>query len=199
MQSTAGKQCFIFLSNIETFILILDKDNTQEQGATKTTRIVSPYDNYKCLPLDISVTPRQGQEMILAPQGAEFLSTYWQDFSSISEYKVTLDSKQTKPLLYTKHGNNEVASYITTKSSGSLILLPYIDLENEEFTEEVELDDGWSSCWSEKGYQFGAKLVSSLINVDMQLRKSTENTVEPEWARSDIYAFTKEKFLERKF
>ncbi len=136
--------------------------------------------------------------MILAPQGAEFLSTYWQDFSSISEYKVTLDSKQTKPLLYTKHGNNEVASYITTKSSGSLILLPYIDLENEEFTEEVELDDGWSSCWSEKGYQFGAKLVSSLINVDMQLRKSTENTVEPEWARSDIYAFTKETVLRKK-
>lgn len=194
-----GKTVFYFLEQYRDFYI--DTGQRQYSGTgrnQKTTRIVSPYDNYKCLPLDISVTPRQGQEMILAPQGAEFLSTYWQDFSSISEYKVTLDSKQTKSLLYTKHGNNEVASYITTKSSGSLILLPYIDLENEEFTEEVELDDGWSSCWSEKGYQFGAKLVSSLINVDMQLRKSTENTVEPEWARSDIYAFTKETVLRKK-
>ncbi|EKF9262577.1 hypothetical protein ACPDXS_003570 [Vibrio cholerae] len=194
-----GKTVFYFLDQYRDFYIDTGKREYSGTGRNqKTTMVVSLYDNYKCLPLNVSVTPRRGQEMILAPKGAEFIATYWQDFASISEYKVTLDSEQTKPLLYTKHGNNEVASYVVTKSGGALILLPYIDLEDEEFRDEVELDDGWQSYWSEKGIQFGAKLVSSLINVDAQLRKRTENTVEPEWAKSDVYTFTKETILRQK-
>ena len=194
-----GKTVFYFLEQYRDFYIDTGKREYSGTGRNqKTTKIVSLYDNYKCLPLNISVTARQGQDMILAPKGAEFISNYWQDFSSFSEYKVTLESEQTKPLLHTKHGNNEVASYITTKSGGALILFPYIDLEDEEFKEDVELDDGWDSCWSEDGIQFGAKLVASLIKVDTQLRKSSESTVEPDWAKADDYSFRKETELRQK-
>ncbi|MCG9628781.1 hypothetical protein L1D34_28655 [Vibrio mediterranei] len=191
-----GKTVFYFLEPYRDFYIDTGKREYSGTGRNqKTTRMVSLYDNYKCLPLDVSVTPRQGTEMMLAPKGAEVISTFWQEFSALSEYKVTLESDQTKPLLYTKHGNNEVGSYITTKSGGALILLPYMDLEDEDFTDEIEHDDEWETCWSEKGIQFGAKLVASLIGVDTQLRKSSEKTVEPDWAKSDEYVFTKETEL----
>lgn len=191
-----GKTVFYFLEQYRDFYIDTGKREYSGTGRNqKTTRVVSLYDNYKCLPLDVSVTPRQGTEMMLAPKGAEVISTFWQEFSALSEYKVTLESDQTKPLLYTKHGNNEVGSYITTKSGGALILLPYMDLEDEDFTDEIEHDDEWETCWSEKGIQFGAKLVASLIGVDTQLRKSSEKTVEPDWAKSDEYVFTKETEL----
>ncbi|HCE3247881.1 hypothetical protein [Vibrio parahaemolyticus] len=190
------KTVFYFLEQYRDFYIDTGKREYSGTGRNqKTTRMVSLYDNYKCLPLDVSVTPRQGKEMMLAPKGAEVISTFWQEFSALSEYKVTLESDQTKPLLYTKHGNNEVGSYVTTKSGGALILLPYMDLEDEDFTDEVEHDDEWETCWSEKGIQFGAKLVASLIGVDTQLRKSSEKTVEPDWAKSDEYVFTKETEL----
>ena len=105
----------------------------------RTTRIVTPYNNYNCIPLGPTLVGATENAMKLAPLGAELLAPYWAEFGSISEYKVVLPSNTKGVCVTTKHGHKPLGAILrSANSSGALILLPDINFYREEFAVEKD-------------------------------------------------------------
>lgn len=186
----SGKTVIFFLS--ELYEVFIDTGQRQYSGTGRnrqTTRIVSPYDNYKCLPIDLEPINSKGSDMKLA-KGGEILSSYWSEFKDNSSYEVRINSKVTKPLVITRTGEKTLGALVKLKETlGNLLLLPYIDLDAEEFSKENKKGE---SLWTKDGQQFGARLLNAIVEIDKALRSSSAMTPTPEWANSSEYDLPKE-------
>lgn len=194
----AGKCVVIFLSELkEVYIATGDKTYSGTGRNRQTTRIVTEYDSYKSIPLDLNPISRKGSAIKLAPKSSELISSYWSEFGELSEYKVVLNEEIPASLL-TKHGDKTVgAVFKPSSSNGALILLPDLDFYDSSFYEEVELEDGVEERWTEAASQFAARLVKSIISINTALRNDAEITPEPDWATANVYSLNKEaKLLE---
>ncbi|MCW8857384.1 MAG: hypothetical protein OQJ95_08475, partial [Kangiella sp.] len=101
----AGKCVVIFLPELEQmYIATGDKKYSGTGRNRQTTRIVTEYDNYQCIPANLHPVNRKGKAIKLAPKKSELIATYWAEFGASSEYKVILDDDVPASLL-TKHGD----------------------------------------------------------------------------------------------
>lgn len=192
----AGKLVIVFLCELEqVYIATGDKSYSGTGKNRHTTRIVAEFDNYQCIPIDLKPVSRTGKAIKLAPHGAEIISAYWAEFSSLSEYKVALDSEIPASLL-TNHGNKVVGSIIKSgQNNGAIILLPDIDFHKPEFFEEIETDEGYEAIWTEKATEFASRLIKSVVPISSALRDNAEITPEPDWATANVYSLDKESKL----
>jgi len=189
----AGKTIVVFLTELKE--VYIDTGQRQHSGTGRnrqTTRLVTEYDNYRSLPFDVKPTNSQGSAMRLV-QGAEVLSSYWSEFAKDSTYHVRLEGEVTKPLVVTKTGGKTVGALVRAQDApGALLLLPYIELDSEEFYDETEEE------WTEEGLQYGHRLLSAIIETDKALRESKNLTPTPEWAKNADYDLPEEaKFREK--
>ena len=188
-----GKTVVIFLPNL--YEVYIDTGERQYSGTGRnrqTTRIVTDCNNYKCLPFDLKPVNSKGTAMRLA-KGSEVLSSYWSEFSGYSSYKVRIEGKVSKSLVVTRTGDKTVGALIKMEdSTGTLLLLPHLNLDAEEFYKETK--DGEME-WTKKGRQFGHRLLAAIIEIDRSLRQSRAITPTPEWARAAEYALPKESRL----
>jgi hypothetical protein len=218
----AGKTIFIILDELEeVYIDTGDRTYSGTGRNTRTTRIVAEFNNYKSVPIDLKFVNSNGSSMKLAEK-SEIISFLWREISEISTYKVFIDGKVSRPLIYTKTGDKVVGALITAKTgSGAMILLPYIGLYNDRFlkpyveddgsnndnSEEKESEDlediedneenedrkGTKYAWSEEGISFGHRFVSILVEIDKTLKKDSQLTPTPEWAKIADYQLPKER------
>jgi hypothetical protein len=192
----AGKCVVIFLSELEqVYIATGDKTFSGTGRNRQTTRIVTEYDNYQCIPATLRPANRKGKAIKLAPQNSTLITSYWAEFESSSEYKVVLDADIPASLL-TKHGDKVVgATFKSGSKNGAMILLPDIDFYHQSFFEEVETEDGTEEHWTVEAEQFSARLVKCVSSLCSALRSDAELTPEPDWATSNAYSLDKESKL----
>lgn len=194
----AGKTVIVFLSDLtEVFIATGEKRYSGTGRNQKTTRIVAEYNNYKCIPANVSPVKRKGSSIKLSPKGAELVAPYWSEFGELSEYKIVLEGKKLTPSLLTKHGDNSVGAIIKPSSgNGAMFLLPDIDFYPDDFFEEVDVGDGEvENHWSNKALQFSSRLVKTVVSINVALVHDADYTPEPDWATSDDFTLKAEDKL----
>jgi len=204
---SAGKTIFIFLT--ELLEVYVDTGRREYSGTgrnQKTTRIVDKFDNYNMIPLKLKVVNSQGQNMKLTREG-KILANYWEELSEFSSYKVIIDEYTGIPLIMTKSGSKVLSSIIQNEDSGgSIILLPYLNLWDESFQEEIEYkneqDPDGRSTWeiidTDEGKIFGHKLYKCLIEIDRALHDTFSTTPTPDWCLSPEYTLNKENQINEK-
>ncbi|MEL0639650.1 hypothetical protein V6260_03410 [Pseudoalteromonas aliena] len=187
-----GKLVIVFLDELTEVCIATGEKKFSGTGRNqKTTRIVGHYDNYFSIPLELKPTSTNGKEIKLSAKNSEVISSYWQEFCSISSYKVIINSG-TSPCLLTKHGDKTVGVIERSKNSnGSIICLPDIDFYPEEFFDEEEE-------WSDTAKQFASRFVKSIVALDKSLKSTGELTPEPDWSKSKIYKLKEEDVLTEK-
>ncbi len=195
----SGKTVIVFLP--ELYEVFIDTGKREYSGTGRnrqTTRVVDLYNNYKCLPFDLKPINSKGSAMRLA-KGSEILSSYWSEFGEYSVYKVRIEGHVSKPLIITKTGEKTVGALIRAKDSvGALLLLPYLDIDSEDFYEEFykETKDGELE-WTKKAQQFGRRLLGTIIEIDKSLKQLGAVTPIPEWAKVTDYDLPKEAKLRK--
>lgn len=192
----AGKCVVIFLPELEQmYIATGDKTYSGTGRNRQTTRMVTEYDNYQCIPANLRPVNRKGKAIKLAPRKSELIASYWAEFGVSSEYKVVLGDDIPASLL-TKHGDKVVGAIIKSGArNGAMILLPDLDFYDESFYEEIELEDGVEERWTDKANQFAARLVKCVSSLNSSLRNDAELTPEPDWATANVYSLDKEAKL----
>ncbi len=178
----AGKTVIVFLSPIEK-IYIDTPDSLID---------ITEHNNYKAILAELSPVNTSGKAMRLATHGADVLAPYWAEFESVSEYKVILNGLKVPPCLVTRTGNKAVGALLPSKfSSGTLVLLPDIDFEPDEF---IKRDEGGSS-WTPAAEQFASRMVAAVVALDKALRSAGEITPAPPWTDHPQYALGTEPAL----
>ncbi|MND54287.1 hypothetical protein D3C81_507550 [compost metagenome] len=193
-----GKLVLIFLSELTPVSIATGKREYSGTGRNqKVTRIVTHYDNYQSIPLDLKPINSKGKEIKLAAKNSELISSYWHEFSSISSYKVIIDG-DSSPSLLTKHGDKMVGTIHRSKNStGALLCLPDIDFFSDSFFTDED-DEGNEGGWTQEAKQFAAKMIKSIVSMEKSLRSSAELTPEPDWAKDTKYKLNKEKLASQK-
>ncbi|MHC4172810.1 MAG: hypothetical protein ACYTBX_01630 [Planctomycetota bacterium] len=192
----AGKTIFIFLNELhEVFIDTGRREYSGTGRSRQTTQILEEFDNYRTLPIEMSVTTSQGKEMRLTRAGA-ILADYWREFNENSLYKVLIKGKIGEPLIVTRSGAKVVSSLIRNKDSGgTLVVLPFLDMWNETFDEEIEEAGGIEMVWTTEGIAFGNKLLNCLLEIDATLRAASATTPAPDWLKVSDYTLPREATL----
>jgi hypothetical protein len=189
----SGKTVIVFLTELRQVYIDTGQRRYSGTGRNRqTTRIVDLYDNYKCLPFDLKPINAKGSGMRITKASA-ILSSYWAEFAEHSSYEVLIEGEVSKPLIVTRTGEKTVGALIQVKdSAGTLLLLPNLDIDSEEFYEEKEDEE---LEWTEKGQQFGHRLLGAIIEIDNSLKQSSAITPIPEWANIPGYDLPKEAKL----
>lgn len=188
-----GKSVLVFMPNLlEVYV---DSGNRTYSGTGKnrqTNRHVDLHDNYRCIPANLEPVSSSGSSIKLAAKGAEVLAAYWQDFEDHSHYEVILTGEKIPAALLTRSGDKPVgAIYRNKTSNGALVLLPNIDFYPEEFL--IAGKEGQS--WTDKAFQFAARLIGSVVALDRALKSGGELTPEPAWAQVPDFELASERDL----
>lgn len=187
-----GKLVIVFLSELQQVSIANGEKATSGTGRNqKVTRIVVDYDNYCSIPLSFKKVASKGREIMLTAKNSQIISSYWNEFSDVSSYKVTIESVLT-PILQTKYGGKTVGAIGRSKtSSGALLCLPDIDFLPESFF--VSGDDDEGDVWTESAKVFSSKFVKMIISLEKTLKSQGELTPEPDWATDPSYKLKQEE------
>lgn len=76
-----GKLVIVYLGELREISIATGEKQFSGTGRNqKTTRIVTNYNNYFSIPVDLKPVKTKGQEIKLAAKKSELISSYWQDF-----------------------------------------------------------------------------------------------------------------------
>jgi hypothetical protein len=190
----AGKTVIIFLPRLEEVFVDTGERSYSGTGRNqRVTRHVTEYNNYQAIPATLSPITSTGKSMKLLVRGAEVLAPYWAEFESVSQYEVILTDPKVPACLMTRTGDKAVGALYRSKSSaGTLLLLPNIDFNPNEF---VKKKGGGKPAWTPAAEQFAARMVSAVVAIDKTLRTASEITPEPSWAAEPRFALGTEAAL----
>ena len=193
-----GKLVIVFLSELQNISIANGEKRFSGTGRNqKVTRIVIPYDNYQTIPIELSPLISKGKEIKLAAKNSELISSYWEEFSNESSYKVIIEGEFT-PCLVTKHGEKPVGVVLRSKhSSGSLLCLPNLDFYPDSFFIGKE-DEENEGDWSEEAKKFASRFIKCIVSLDKSLRSQGELTPEPGWAKATVYKLNQENLATQK-
>jgi len=191
-----GKTVIVHLNSPDTVYAATGTTETSGTGRNqKVTRHIAELSSFSSLPISLKHTETRGSEMTLQQNYRDLLASYWERFGDHSSYEVVFDKDTKGCCITTKHGNKPVAIQLSSKSSnGSLLLLPDLDFEQDEFYEEV--DEKYR--FSDAAIQFSSNYISEILGLEKGLRSTSQRTPEPEWAASDSFALSNEPQLREK-
>ncbi len=191
-----GKTIIVLLDAVKEVYIDTGERRYSGTGRNRhTTEILAPYDNYKFLPLDLKPVNSKGKVMKIA-KNASLIAPYWTEFGEESQYRVRLEGKVSLPLLVTKTGDKTVGALIKGEQArGAMLLLPFIDLYNDQFYKENTDGD---LVWTANGKKFGRRFLTALLELDHNLRSSASITPVPDWATDSSYEMPSENTLRQK-
>src|ERR1043165_3777791 len=134
----AGKTVIVYLSALEEVYVDTGQRSYSGTGRNRqSTRHVVPYNNYQAIPAVLSPVTTTGSSMKLTGKGAEILALYWKEFEHHSEYRVLLTVPNGQTCITTRTGEKTTGALLRSKtSSGTLLLLPDIDFDDDKFVKE---------------------------------------------------------------
>jgi len=186
-----GKTVIVFLSELEEVYIATGQKTYSGTGRNqKTTRMVTEFDNYQCIPVDLKPIKSNGKSIILSRTNSGLIAPYWKEFGPYSEYKTIIASEKITPCLQTKSGDKVVgAIHRPQKGTGALVLFPDIEFYDESFFDEK---DG-KNYWNKEAIKFSKIFVNEIVSLDRALKSDGEQTPEPDWAKSPDFLTDKEK------
>ena len=176
----SGKTAFIILDKpTEGYCATGQKDYSGKGRNTRVTQFVEPFHSYSILPLNLSprISFGSGISYIEKNDNLRFLYEFLNEMFS---YQVVLDAEKfngTAAFRQSK-GTGILGGTIRSKNGGRAVLLPYFELEREDFSEN---HPEYGKIWSKKALAFSKALVSQIVRAEKALREATEESVAPEW------------------
>ena len=175
----AGKTVFVFFKKFEEiYVYTGDKKFSGTGKNARTTNIVTEYDNYRFLPMELSGTIESSNGKEISSSGHPAFSSFWDTFGGYLKYESYLDGKVNTPLFVTKTGGKVVGALFRVTGGGNLVLLPV-------------LDD------SERKPEFGNKLVKAFVDIDKTLRNDSAKTQPPDWANDKDFKLAQEQSMRK--
>ncbi|MDD5555133.1 MAG: hypothetical protein PHO19_00455 [Candidatus Pacebacteria bacterium] len=187
-----GKTVLVFMGQYEeVFVHTGQKQYSGTGRNTRVTNLVSSYNNYEFLPVDIpGLIPKEGTELKFNNNG--IFTTFWSEFKERIKYESYIDGKIETPLFFTKTGNKPVGGLFRV-GKGNLVLLPPVRYP-EKFT-KYEKEE---SFWTDEAVKFGKRLIQVLVDIDNALRGSVETSPPPDWVAQKEYRLKLETELKKK-
>lgn len=185
----AGKTVFLILRNLEEIRL--------SSGETSLFGAEQEVTNYDVVPKPLRLRTSMGDSMILNPN-QRLLRDYWQKFGSESEYQVYLTTEGSwTPLVTTRTGGRVVGAMSRFDGGGTLVALPWIEFEKDEFLSEVcqGEDEDSEFHWTSEAKKWGSVFVDTLIALDDAVRSGGERTPVPQWVQADSFKTNEEVAL----
>ncbi len=191
----AGKLVILLLESPDVVYVATGKKEWSGTGKNaRATRIVEELHAYSAVPTKWKYHAATGTEMQVASE-ARFFAPYWTEFGQYSEYQLYLDAEGAKPLVRTKSGNRLVGAYIV-KGRGTLLAVPALALDEENFVETRKVDGKDEQYWTNEAKIFGKKLAGALVAIADALASESAVTPPPEWASADEFRLNTERALE---
>lgn len=202
----AGKNVLVLMNTPKEVYVITGQG---EHTNIVQKRFVRLLRNYELLPFSMKIVESNGSSMALHA-GESILRNYWRNFGQYSTYRCFIaDANELRPLVGTRHGDQVVGGIIQTFGGGALVLLPWIDLYQNEFFQGFDerfefVDSGYDLVddytdsdeeWTPKAKKWGKDLLDTLEFLDETLGLKRESTPIPHWARSDRFKTLQEATL----
>jgi len=179
-----GKTVIVFLPAINEVYIATGE---QKYEGKRLVKNLIPYTNYAALPIELKPVSARGTSIKLASD-AGILAPYWSEMGAFSRYEVILGTS-TGTSLTTKIGNKAAGAMIrAVKSTGTLVLLPDIDFDPDNFT---RADDRWTTA----AKQFAGRMLAAVVALDSALRSSAEVTPPPSWSSEAAFILVSEQTL----
>jgi hypothetical protein len=168
----AGKTVFV--------LLCPSKDDQVAVGSTMTSKNHRAYqtttiNNYSIVPGKLRVRNARGRGIGVKDSAYKGL---YDAIREIVEYRVVFESSPSMHTVFTAKDGTAVGGVLRFQEDpGSLVLLPYFNFENDEFTAIANDEE----VWTKKALNTGHALVRQLVAIDRMLGGSVELTPPPEW------------------
>lgn len=182
------KELLNFVNSGKTLIVILCKrqdffvhTGTKDFSGTgrnqKIINHVSPYDNYKFLPLDfLKITPSSGR--VIKPNAA-IVNDFYKNFKDFMKYDVYIEGdKISSPTFTSKNKDRFLGANLKVKN-GFLVLIPSLNISIQDFTTYDKEND--ESYWTDEAVKTGKIFINSIVAIDKALRKEKSKTPQPKW------------------
>jgi hypothetical protein len=160
-------------------------------GEDDSDNTLGALNSYSILPVELGeVVSRSGSKIIPAGELGIF-ATYWKRFSKYSSYEAYLNSRgDATPLLKTKTGEKIVGA-VFKYGEGHVVLLPPLGWSDD--SELYTFNAAKTGMeWTSKAEIVGKQFLSTLIDIDKQLRAKSMSTPPPEWAQEREFRLPKE-------
>lgn len=195
-----GKTILIYLSELQEYFIESGEKGISGSSRGKTNvTYVSPFNNYRFLPLKFDKVVSSSGKGIKFTKDTKFLTSYWKDYGSISNYEVILEGgfESKSVILVTKTGDKAVGLYLSN-GKGTMILLPALNYSDEGFVSfDVDDEGDEIEMWTDKAIKFGKSLMSHIIEIDKSLQEGREWTPAPQWVNNDEYRLPNELTAEK--
>jgi len=184
----AGKTVFLFLSEKEEYFV---ETGDKEHKGKRTTLLLAPGHNYELLPESIgTITSAHGKH--IESTGHPLFKNFFKQFKKDLKYHLYLeDIGDGKPIFIGKD-KTKILGALFQIGAGNLVVLPYLDYDEEKFTEVKKEKDGEEiEYWTDEATEFGNKLVQALVEIDNGMSQEFIKSPPPAWT-------TQKKFLGKK-
>ena len=189
----AGKLVIVYLAKpIECYRYTGQKEFSGTGRSRVTTNNVTEISSYEAVPNLKRVTAKSGKEIRLE-KNATYLASYWSEFSAYSPYEVKIEGDFKRVLLKSRVGDRAVGAAVHG-SNGTLLFLPPLRYDEEEFLTYDE--QTMEEYWTDEAFKFGKRLVSALVALSDNLKKSAQRTPAPVWTLESKYRLAEEAELE---
>lgn len=194
-----GKTVFFLLLQKEDFFVDTGSRSFSGSGRNRSTTInVSPADNYELLPINIG-TINAAHGTHIKPTGNILFNSFFEKFKDNLEYQVYFEDTPEAINLFTGKDKSKILGAIFKVSAGHLVVLPYLNYDEEAFTEYQKNEKGKKQeLWTGKAIKFGQRLVDCLLEIDRGLAYEVSKTPPPIWVSKRRFSSTKEQVLQAK-
>ena len=186
----AGKNVFVLLTKKEEYPLAynVSLDKKVRNYSTET------YTNYNFLPIDIgALTSASGKHIEFS--GNSIFSDFYDKFKKNLEYQLYIENTTGAQVLFTGKDKTKILGAIFKVKSGNLIVLPFINYNEEKFTEIKGKDK--KEYWTKEATQFGESLAKALVDIDKTLQKGGDKTPPPDWTSEADFHLAQEQVLQK--
>ena len=200
----AGKTVFVILGRLDEVYVRTGERTYSGTGQKRVqTNKVASVSNYDVLPSydvrpfnELKVVQSEGEAMVLQ-QGENPLRDYWENYGQQSQYQIYIEnSSGYVPLLTTRNGGRIVSAVYRTPSGGAIILLPWIDLDRQDFfSVENDDDDEPEIRWTDEAKGWGSKYIQLLSSIDDAIKKRNDAEPIPPWASDENFMTYQERKL----
>ena len=154
------------------------------------------FGKYNFLPINVgSITSASGQHVEFA--GNPIFRDFYDKFKDRLEYQVYIENPEQAEIIFTGKNKAKILGAMYKIGKGHLILLPYLNYDEDEFTETRKNKKGeGKEYWTKEATKFGNNLVKALVDIDKGLHKGGETTPPPDWTCETDYQLASEKIIE---
>ncbi len=169
----AGKTVFVLLNEY--------KDDQAATGSVMTTRSQRTYNtelinNYSSIPIKLNITNTKGKIMSVCDSS---FNSIFEIIEKIVQYRVILQPESNLRKIFAAKDGAMVGAVMRSESwVGSMVLLPYFDFDQAEFTTQNE---NRVLIWNDEALIKSKALVSQIVAIDKLLKRANDHSPPPHW------------------